>query len=117
MTCALVLQTRAAWEAGVAARGQSGPGVTAHERACLASAIIVNWNGAEHLRSCLPSLREQSYEPLEIIVVDNASSDDSRAVAEQHGARWLPLAQNLGLAPAMNRGAAIARGERRCPRR
>ena len=76
-----------------------------------ASAIIVNWNGAEHLRTCLPSLREQSYEPLEIVVVDNASSDGSREVAERHGARWLPLKQNMGLAPALNRGAASARGE------
>ena len=38
------------------------------------SVIIVNWNGAEHLRICLPSLASQSFESLEIIVVD-ASPD------------------------------------------
>src|SRR5579864_5370352 len=77
----------------------------------LVSAIIVNWNGAEHLRICLPSLLSQSFSSLEVIVVDNASKDDSADVARELQARWLPLEENLGLAPALNRGAAIARGE------
>jgi len=75
------------------------------------SVIIVNWNGVEHLRLCLPSLAAQSFKSLEIIVVDNRSSDDSAKVARSLGARWLPLEENLGLAPALNRGAAIARGD------
>jgi GT2 family glycosyltransferase len=75
------------------------------------SVIIVNWNGAEHLRVCLPSLASQSFESLEIIVVDNRSSDDSAEVARRLGVRWLPLEKNLGLAPALNRGATIARGD------
>jgi len=75
------------------------------------SVIIVNWNGAEHLRVCLPSLASQSFGPLEIIVVDNRSSDDSAEVARSLGARWLPLETNLGLAPALNRGAKIASGD------
>jgi GT2 family glycosyltransferase len=75
------------------------------------SVIIVNWNGAEHLRVCLPSLASQSFEPLEIIVVDNRSSDDSAEVARSLGVRWLPLETNLGLAPALNRGAKIASGD------
>jgi GT2 family glycosyltransferase len=75
------------------------------------SVIIVNWNGSEHLRVCLPSLTSQSFKPLEIIVVDNCSSDDSVGVARNHGVCWLPLERNLGLAPALNRGAAIARGD------
>jgi GT2 family glycosyltransferase len=75
------------------------------------SVIIVNWNGAEHLRVCLPSLASQSLKSLEIIVVDNRSSDGSVGVARSHGVCWLPLERNLGLAPALNRGAAIARGD------
>lgn len=73
--------------------------------------IIVNWNGAEHLRVCLPSLASQSFKSLEIIVVDNRSSDDSAEVAGSLGVRWLLLERNLGLAPALNRGAAIAAGD------
>jgi GT2 family glycosyltransferase len=75
------------------------------------SVIIVNWNGAEHLRVCLPSLSSQSFAPLEIIVVDNCSSDDSAEVARSLGVRWLPLETNLGLGPALNRGAKIAIGD------
>jgi GT2 family glycosyltransferase len=75
------------------------------------SVIIVNWNGAEHLRVCLPSLASQTFESLEIIVVDNRSLDDSAEVASGYGVRWLLLEKNLGLAPALNRGAAIAVGD------
>jgi|SRR5208283_2735475 len=76
----------------------------------LVSVVIVNWNGAHHLRVCLPSLLEQSHHPLETIVVDNGSSDDSAAVTGEFLARWLPLRENVGLAPALNQGAAIAGG-------
>lgn len=77
----------------------------------LVSAIIVNWNGAHHLRICLPSLRAQTCQPLEIVVVDNGSTDDSAEMARQFQARWLPLGKNVGLAPALNRGVAIAGGD------
>jgi GT2 family glycosyltransferase len=75
------------------------------------SAIIANRNGAEHLRVCLPSLVAQSYRPIEIVVVDNGSTDDSGVVAREFGAKWLALEKNLGLAPALNRGAAMASGD------
>jgi GT2 family glycosyltransferase len=75
------------------------------------SAIIVNWNGAPHLRVCLPSLRSQSFNSLEIIVVDNGSSDDSAEVAREFPVRWLGLKENMGLGPALNRGAGIAAGD------
>jgi len=48
---------------------------------------------------------------LEIIVVDNASTDDSAAVAQRSGARWLGLDKNRGLAAALNKGAEAAGGE------
>src|SRR5258707_15717138 len=75
------------------------------------SAIIVNWNGARHLRTCLPSLLSQSFASLEVIVVDNDSKDDSAEAAREFQVRWLPLDKNGGLAPALNRGAAMAVGD------
>jgi len=77
----------------------------------LVSAIIVNWNGEHHLKICLPSLRAQTYKALEIIVVDNGSTDDSAEVTREFQARWLPLGKNVGLAPALNRGVAQAGGD------
>jgi GT2 family glycosyltransferase len=75
------------------------------------SAIIVNWNGAHHLRICLTSLLSQSFTSLETIVVDNGSTDDSAEVTREFQARWLALDKNVGLAPALNRGAATAAGD------
>jgi GT2 family glycosyltransferase len=75
------------------------------------SAIIANWNGAHHLRICLPSLLAQTCKSLEIIVADNASSDDSKDVVKEFGARWLPMGKNIGLAPALNRAAETAKGQ------
>jgi GT2 family glycosyltransferase len=78
----------------------------------LVSAIVVNWNGARDLERGLPSLVAQSYRPLEIVVMDNASSDDSAEVVRRFPAvRWVPLDRNLGLAPAMNRGSKLAMGQ------
>jgi GT2 family glycosyltransferase len=77
----------------------------------LVSAIVVNWNAARDLEVCLSSLLAQSYQPLEIIVVDNGSTDDSVHVVRALGVGWLPLDGNLGLAPAFNRGAKKAAGE------
>lgn len=72
------------------------------------TAIIVNWNGASHLGSCLASLAAQTYENLETVVVDNGSRDDSRAVADAFDVKWVQLNENVGLAPAMNIGAETA---------
>lgn len=43
----------------------------------LVSVVIVNWNRKEDLRECLESLRNQTYKNVEIIVVDNCSTDGS----------------------------------------
>jgi GT2 family glycosyltransferase len=77
----------------------------------LVSAIIANWNGASELETCLASLRSQSYEPLEILVIDNGSVDDSEKVARAFEVQWKPLGHNFGLAHALNHGAAVAAGE------
>ncbi|MDO9170748.1 MAG: glycosyltransferase, partial [bacterium] len=39
--------------------------------------IVVNWNGRDHLPECIGSLLADGYDPLRIVVVDNASDDDS----------------------------------------
>ena len=65
----------------------------------LASVVIPNWNGAQHLPVCLEALRRQTYAPIEIILVDNGSTDGSQAlVSEQYPeVRLLALEHNLGL--------------------
>lgn len=76
------------------------------------SIIIPNWNGAHHLPGCLDSLRAQTWRDFEILVVDNASSDDSLAVLARYPeVRVLPLATNRGFTGACNAGFEAACGE------
>jgi GT2 family glycosyltransferase len=66
--------------------------------------LIVNWNGGPNLETCLESLRQQHRQPDRIIVVDNASSDDSlrRADALLQRATLIRLTTNTGFACANN---------------
>ncbi|MGD8596333.1 MAG: glycosyltransferase family 2 protein [Anaerolineae bacterium] len=79
----------------------------------LASVVIPNWNGVHHLPACLDALLAQTYSPLEVILVDNGSTDGSQAlVTEQYPAvRLLALDRNLGLTGGNNAGFRIAQGE------
>jgi len=79
----------------------------------LASIVIPNWNGAQHLPVCFDALRAQTYPRLEVILVDNGSTDGSQAlVAEQYPeVRLLALERNLGLTGGNNAGFRAARGE------
>ncbi len=79
----------------------------------LASVVIPNWNGAHHLPACLEALRAQTCSDLEVILVDNASTDDSVAlVAERYPeVRLLVLERNRGLTGGNNAGFRAARGD------
>jgi GT2 family glycosyltransferase len=77
------------------------------------SVVIVNWNSASDLAECLTSLERQRVAPLEVVVVDNGSSDGSvKLVRERFPAAVLIAnSENLGFAPAVNQGIERARGE------
>lgn len=79
------------------------------------SVIIVSFNVAPLLRRCLESVIASAgeVEETEIIVVDNASSDDSVTVARETAptAIILPWTVNRGFGTAVNAGAQIAKGE------
>ena len=77
------------------------------------SVVLVTWNSAPFLRRCLAGLRQQTHRDLELIAVDNASSDDSVAVirTEWPEARQIENDTNRGFTGAVNQGVAAARGE------
>jgi N-acetylglucosaminyl-diphospho-decaprenol L-rhamnosyltransferase len=66
--------------------------------------VVVNWNGAHLLPTCLASLARLSH-PAKVVVVDNGSTDGSAAeVAAFPGVEWHPLGENVGFAAANNVG-------------
>ena len=73
--------------------------------------LIVNWNGGGLLARCLAALAAQRRRPDRIIVVDNASTDDSleRAGDFMTSVQLLRLPTNAGFARANNLGASAAR--------
>lgn len=76
------------------------------------SVIIPVYNGARFLDECLASVAAQERRPDEVIVVDDASTDESAAIARCHtGVQVMVLDENQGPAAARNAGVAAARGE------
>jgi GT2 family glycosyltransferase len=79
----------------------------------LVSITLVTTNDSKHIPRCLTSLLSQDYTPLELVVVDNASSDGSRGMFKR-----LPFPvevvcndQNMGFSASQNRAIAHSHGE------
>lgn len=72
------------------------------------TALVVNWNGAAQLGACLDALLGQDHDGLEVVVVDNASADDSLDVlapwVRDHGVRVVANPTNRGFAGGVNDG-------------
>jgi glycosyltransferase involved in cell wall biosynthesis len=77
----------------------------------LTSVIVPNYNHAQSLPLCLEAIKKQTYAPLEIIVVDDASTDDSVRIAESAGVTVISNGRNEGPSVTRNRGAELASGE------
>ena len=78
----------------------------------LISCIVPVFNGERYLRECLDSILGQSYQPLQVIVVDDGSIDRTAQIVLSYGRRILLLQQpNRGSAAAKNQGIRAAEGE------
>src|SRR5260370_41846874 len=77
----------------------------------LVSVIIPNYNYARVLRQCLRAVQAQTYQPIEIVLVDDCSTDDSVAVAESLGVRVISPPSNGGGCAPRNLRVAPPRGE------
>ncbi len=72
--------------------------------------VLVNWNGWQDTLICLDSLRVQDYDHLQVLVVDNGSTDGSaQRIRDAHP--WITLHEtgtNLGFARGCNAGTRLA---------
>jgi GT2 family glycosyltransferase len=78
------------------------------------SAVVLNYNGRALLEVVLPSLFAQCFSDMEVVVVDDYSTDDSLAYVREHWPDIRVLSAgsgNVGVAAALNAGVGVARGE------
>ena len=80
------------------------------------SVIIPVWNSGKYFRECLDSVVGQTLRNIEILIVDDASTDGSGAVADEYAARddritVLHQKKSTGAGPARNVAIAMAKGE------
>ncbi|MFI3331370.1 MAG: glycosyltransferase family 2 protein [Rikenellaceae bacterium] len=75
--------------------------------------VILNWNGASHLREFLPSVIATTPKKYEIIVVDNGSSDESLSVLENEfeGITIMRFSENYGYAGGYNKALMGLEGD------
>lgn len=76
----------------------------------LVSVVLVTWNSAQYLRRCLDGFRQQTHRALELIAIDNASTDDSLALITADADQVIRNDINRGFSAAVNQGLAVARG-------
>lgn len=85
------------------------------EKEKLISVIVPMYNVENYLEECLTSLIEQTYTNLEIIVINDGSTDNSLGVAEICARRDNRIRiynfENAGLSEARNRGLRVAQGD------
>jgi GT2 family glycosyltransferase len=79
----------------------------------LISVVILNWNGQQVVEKCLKSLQEQTYDPLELIVVDNASTDGSAELVKKGfpDVKVIVNKTNLGFGGGNNVGIRASQGK------
>jgi glycosyltransferase involved in cell wall biosynthesis len=75
----------------------------------LVSVIIPCYNGETFLEETITSALVQTYHNVEVIVIDDGSTDGSAAIAQKFPVRYIPQ-KNRGLTPTRNRGIRESRG-------
>ncbi len=76
----------------------------------LISVIIPIYNGEQYVKPCLEMMMSQSYKNLEIIVIDDGSTDDSASMTKGYPVKLIRHEQNRGLSAARNTGIGAAQG-------
>jgi GT2 family glycosyltransferase len=77
------------------------------------SIIIVAYNSQEHIKQCLDSIFKQDFTNYEIIVINNASSDNTSQILDEYKTkiRIKNNARNLGFSAGVNAGISLSTGE------
>ena len=77
----------------------------------LVTVLIAVYNEEKHIAECIESILTQTYKPIEIIVIDDGSTDGTADVVKKFGSVQLMSQNHLGKAIAVNQGAMESKGE------
>ena len=81
----------------------------------LVSVIIPVYNAEKYIGACIESLLNQTYKEIEIICVDDGSTDSSGSVCDYYAKKFLSVVvihqENAGVSAARNKALSVARGE------
>lgn len=75
------------------------------------SVVITCYNHADFLADAIRSVERQTYQPIEIVVVDDGSTDHTREIAQQFSSIKYVYQRNAGLSAARNTGVAASSGK------
>lgn len=87
----------------------------------LVSIVVSNYNNEKYIEACLDSLINQTYKDIEIIIVDDCSTDKSKYIIEKwisnrkndekNKIKFLKMTENTGFSGAVTTGMYLAKGE------
>lgn len=75
------------------------------------SVVIPTRNRALELERCIKSIKNQTYDKYEIIIVDDNSSDETQKIIHKYKVRYIKHTKRLGQSIGKNDGAKVAKGE------
>lgn len=81
------------------------------KQALTVSIIIPVYNEGRYLKECLEAISLQSVSPLEVIVIDNNSTDDTAKIAKSFSFVTFKREKKQGLIPTRNHGFRVAKGD------
>ncbi len=85
----------------------------------LVSVVVITYNSAKYVIETLESVKDQTYKNIELVVADDASTDDTLTLVKQwvdankgrfSGYKVVESEINTGIAPNLNRGIMAATG-------
>lgn len=83
--------------------------------ACTVSVIIATYNTAAYLEECLDSVFSQTLRDMEVVLIDDGSTDDTQSIIQRYKQKYANLVtryqENQGAGPARNYGIMLANGE------
>jgi len=74
--------------------------------------VLLNWNGLEYIEKCIESVFKQTYSNVELIIVDNGSTDNSLEIVSRKypDLQIIRIENNIGFAQGMNTGIKASSG-------